>query len=293
MKSTILIVLLSFGLMACSSVSGDSSVAENNVEASATPTPSGTKIMQTAIVPIVEMNIGGLLGGSKAGKWISAKDVASQIKGGEKYKLFGSRDAKIKEVAGGAPINEVPCESFYDVQLDESARSKGGVAFGSQLSWNPVPHPIAELSANSSVYKPIITEILASKGLPKSTPKATKILQTDLDGDGKNEVIISATSFKKGVTPMGDIGDYSFILLRKVTNGKAENFILSGDFVKKSENAGAPAEYEISSISDLNGDGKMEIVVFAHYYEGSWVEVYELNNKGATSVEQLKANCGV
>lgn len=279
--------------MACSGVSGDSSVAEMNIQALVTPTPVKTEKMQTAVVPILEMNIGGLLGGSKSGNWVSARDVAAQLKGGEKYKLFGSKDGKSNEVTGGAPINEVPCEDFYDIQLDEKARNNGGIAFGSELSWNPVTRPIAELATDSAVYKPIITEVLASRGLPKSTPKATKVLQTDLDGDGMNEVVISATSFKKGVTAMGDIGDYSFILLRKVTNGKAENFVLSGDFVKKTENAGAPAEYEISGISDLNGDGKMEIIVFAHYYEGSWVEVYELNKKGASIVEELKTNCGV
>ncbi len=292
MKLNGLFILTAVLLAACFSVANEPSPA-TVIEPAVTPTPAKTEKIQTkALVPIVELNIGGLLGGSKEGKWLSAKDTAAQLKGGEKYELFDLNDAGKSEITGGAPENEVPCEEFYSIEVKDET-NKNSVAFGSALNWNPLPRPVKELSADSPVYKKIIGEVLTSKGLPKSAPKATRILQTDLDGDGTDEVILSATSFKKGVTARGDVGDYSFILLRKVINGKAENYVLTGDFIKNIENAGAPAEYKISGAADLNGDGKMEIVIFAGYYEGNWVDVFELNKKGASSIEQLKTACGV
>lgn len=292
MKLSSLLLLTAFFLTACFNVASES-VPEMNVAPAVTPTPAKVEKKRTMeVVPILELNIGGLLGGSQGGKWLSAKDVANGLKGGEKYELFNTNDGKKTEIKGGAPENEVPCEDFYYVDVDGDKKDSG-LAFGSALDWNPMPQPVKDLGADSAVYNKIIAEILASKGLTKSAAKATRILQTDLDGDGTDEVIISATVFKRGLTARGDVGDYSFILLRKIINGKAKNFVLAGDFIKNIENAGAPAEYKISGAADLNGDGKMEIIVLAHYYEGSWVEVFELNKNGASRVEELKIACGV
>lgn len=292
MKVIGLIVLSVLTLSACFGVAGEIAPLPATADVSPTPLKSGQKIENQSIVPILETNIGGLLGGVKNGEWLSAKETAANLKGGEKYKLFGFNEGAENELTGESPAAEVPCENFYSVAV-KPEQEINAVALGSSLNWNPALRPVVKIENNSAVYKKIITETLASKGLTKSIPKATQILQADLDGDGTNEVVISTSSFKKGLTSRGDLGDYSFILLRKVVNGKAKNVILSGDFVQKASNAGAPAEYKISGIADLNGDGKMEIVVFARYYEGSWVEVFEMKNGDMTSVEKLKSACGV
>lgn len=292
MKLSGLFLLLIFGLAACFRVSSESSPPANITLNPSTASIENPQLPQdAAVVPILEMNMRGILGGSKGGRWLRAKDVAPNLKAKQSYKFFGLESSASSEVIGEQPTNDAPCEEFYNVDFNKSER-KNGVAFGSQISWNPVPRPVKKIAVNSPVYRKIVTDVLKSKGLPKSAPKVTQILQTDLDGDGRDEIVLSATNFKKGLSSRGSVGDYSFVLLRKVTGKNAENFVLAGDFIKNAANAGAPSEYRVSGLADLNGDGKMEAVIFSHYYEGESVEVFQSKDGKMLSVEELTIACG-
>lgn len=292
MKVSSLFLLLVFGLTACSRVSSEA-LPQTNLALGEPKNLLETPQTQpnTAVVPILEMNIGGLLGGSKNGKWLTAKDVASNLKANQNYKFFGLEDSAASELIGEQPTNDAPCEEFYNVNVNKNAAANG-VAFGSEISWKPIPRPVGKVAADSAIYQKIVRDVLKSKGLPKSAPKITQIFRSDLDGDGKDEIVLSATNFKKGLTPLGSVGDYSFVMLRKVAGKKAENFVLTGDFIKTIEGAGAPAEYRVSSLADLNGDGKMEAVIFSHYYEGGSVEVFQSTSGRMSKVEELTVGCG-
>ena len=37
----------------------------------------------------------------------------------------------------------------------------------------------------------------------------------------------------------------------------------------------------------------MEIVVYASYYEGNWIEVYEIKGDHPAKIKTLNASCGV
>ncbi len=291
MKIYTLCMMLVVSLGGCRQAGSDtsSSALDTKVYASATP-PVEQKSNTT--VPIIELNIGGLLGGVKNGQWMAAKDVAGNLQAGDEYQIYNSENAVKSSAKANSPEVGSPCEEFYGINFSSETK-KNGVAFGAGLSWNPMPRPVRNLDVNSPVYRKIVAETLAGKGLSGKDVKITQIFQTDLDGDGTDEVVLNATSFKKGLSSRSEAGDYSFVLLRKVVDEKAKNIILDGDFITKSANMGAPAQYKVSSIADLNGDGKFEIVVYAHYYEGEWAEVYELNGDTAESVESMKINCGV
>ena len=51
------------------------------------------------------------------------------------------------------------------------------------------------------------------------------------------------------------------------------------------------AEFQQLEKEFLNGDGKMEIVVFGEYYEGAFSSVYEISGNKAAKV--LETGCGV
>lgn len=248
---------------------------------------------QTRIVPIVEMKVKGLLGGVENGKFVDAKTTAAKLKGDEKYTLFGIESADEGEFTVGKPtIGEDICTDFYNIEPSEDAAA--GVALGEGFRWNPVPRAVKLIDLNDATYKKIVADVLQTKRITKTTIKLAQAVRVDLDGDGTEEVLIAATKYASGdVSSSAKVGDYSFILLRKIVDGKVQNTIIAGDFITKKVDFGAPSEYEISAIADLNGDGRMEIILYSMYYEGSSTGVYELKGNKAVEVAALSVGCGV
>lgn len=244
----------------------------------------------SAITPIAEMKLKGLLGGVKDGKWIKDSEFASSLSGDLEFVLVGENGIEEGAVTSGKILPpDVPCEEFYSTDLD--LNSDLGIAVGSNAAWNFIPRKPQKLENNSKVYNDVVKKFLAKKGLPKSEAKIEQLYKIDLDNDGQDEIVLSATSYKKGVAPSASAGDYSFVLVRKVSGKTVDEILLEGDFIKKNIEFGAPNAYKISAIADLNGDGKMEVVVFGEYYEGSFAAVFELKGNKMESV--LSSGCGV
>jgi hypothetical protein len=252
---------------------------------------TASSAQSSQIVPIVEMSVGGIIGGVRNGKWVKDKQVAQTLKGKDEYLLVGWKGVEEGGVTlGSKPEAEVPCEEFYQVTLESKMDS--GVALGSAARWNPVPRLPKEISLTDPTYTKIVGDVLRSKGIVKPTVKIKQAFRVDLDGDGKEEVILAASYFKSGaVSARASAGDYSFLMLRKIVNGQPKNIVIAGEFIKKGSQFIAMNEYGISTIADLNGDGRMEIVMRSRYYEGVGSVVYEVT--GAKATEVLAAGCGV
>jgi hypothetical protein len=245
---------------------------------------------QTDVVPIVEMSSGGgLLGGVRDGKWIKPEDFAAGLKPEIELVLVGPKGVEeggVTLAKRGEEWGACPDLVHFDLEL----KMDEGVALGSGAKWNPVPRVPKEINLPSGVYTKHFADFLKSKGLPAKTPgKLTQAFQVDLDADGTQEVVISATFYKKGPEELASRGDYSVVLVRKIVNGKAQNILLTGEIITKPVSDGTTNEYRISSIADLNGDGRMEIVTSARYYEGNWQGVYEL--KGDKFEKVLEIEC--
>lgn len=248
---------------------------------------------QNKAVPFIEMNSGALLGGVENGKWLDAKTIVRQMPDETSYKLFRlNSDSNSIEINMPKPMDEgVPCEGFYSIANRKNAGF--GVAVGKSAGWNPVPGIPQPIDLNNAVYKKAVSDVLRAKGIISPKIILTKAFRIDLDGDGKEEVLIEATSYGENMQPNAKRGDYSVVLLRKIIGGKVQNIIVSGEFITKNVKFGAPGKYELSAVADLNGDGKMELVIFASYYEGIWTETYEINGGKAIRVKTLDSSCGV
>ena len=245
---------------------------------------------QKQVVPIVELTIGGLAGGTENGRWLNAKQTAAKLKKENEFVLIGWRGAEEGGVSLGKMSEpEIPCEEFYPVELE--LKKDSGVALGTSAKWNPVPRIPAPIDANNRTYKNAVADVLKSKGIAKTIIKITEAYRIDLDADGREEVVLAATYYKNGLSSSARIGDYSFILLRKIVNGKVQNILVGGDFITKNIDFGAPNEVKLSTIADLNGDGKMELIIYGRYYEGHWVEIIEVKGNSPTKV--LETGCGV
>jgi hypothetical protein len=245
---------------------------------------------QTEIVPILDMNINGLLGGVKDGKFVDAKTTFAQVKGKKSYSVYSTTD-KIATLQVEVKAPSEPCEDFYraDPELDYIE----GVGVSTNPGWNLLPRPAKLMDANNPTYIKAASDALRAKGIINIAPKIRELYRVDLEGDGQEEILFSATSYDGDIQPRAKKGDYSFVLLRKIVGGKVRNIIVAGDFVTKKIDFGAPSRYQISSIIDLNGDGKLEIIIYGAYYEGNWVEAYEMKGNKPADIKALNAGCGV
>ena len=243
---------------------------------------------QKQVVPLVEMKLSGLIGGVQNGKWLTAQQTAAKLKDTTEFFLIDWNGIqKNNTVIGKRGEIEDVCQDFYRMKFDLTMDS--GVAIGEHAKWNPMPRVLQAI--DSAAYKKIVADVLKTKGIAKTTVKIEQAYRVDLEGDEQDEVILVATFYKNGLDSSPNAGDYSFVLVRKIVGKTVRNIVVAGDFIKRNIEFGAPNQYVLSSIADLNGDGKMEIVIYGEYYEGSWAEIYEIKGNKPTKV--LETGCGV
>ncbi len=229
-----------------------------------------------------------LLGGSQNGKWVTAETVAPTI--AKKTEMIfvnlngvgkgGATLINTDEDYGACPENKM---MRIEPQI-ESAFAVGGGA-----DWNPVPRVPKLISVTDKTYRKIAADFLRTKGITKTKINLSQIVEIDLDGDASTEVLITGNFYKEGNMEAQTPGDYSFALLRKTVNGQVQNILIDGEFFTRRDYYDPPNTREILAVADLNGDGRMEIVLDTHYYEGNWKQVFEIDGTKLSKV--LEASC--
>jgi len=216
------------------------------------------------------------------------------------YRVYGLEQA-LGEAKGGQPKRpeSLPCEDTLAVSLSPKPE-KGVIAIAAP--WNALPRKLQVIDPTQKIYVDAVRDFLKTKGLDQPNVKIDNILRVDLDGDGEEEVLISATNYfsKDGHVPMrSPAGSYSMVLLRRVIAGKVETQLVEGEFHPKAypgkgsdddASFDAPNAYKVIAVLDLDGDGKMEIVVGANYYEGEELTIYRYDPKKVDAL--LSVACG-
>jgi len=241
--------------------------------------------------PIVEVESGYFFGASKEGKWIKSEQAKSSIADDVKYRLYGLT-SQLGEAKGSRPaaIEDV-CPDTLSVTLSPKSE-KGVIALAAP--WNALPRKPRVADTTQQVYVDSVRDFLQSRGIKDPKVKIKSIIRVDLDGDGEDEVLISATNYfsedESGSANAAN-GSYSAVILRRVVGGKVRIQLIAGEFYPKAKHFAAPNEFVVSAVLDLNGDGKLEIVVHSAYYEGGATMIYEC--KGDKIIEVLSVACGV
>jgi len=248
---------------------------------------------QSAIVPIVELKNKALMGGVQNGKWVAAPKVAPTMKPETEFVLVGWNGVEEGGVTLGKKNQDMSdiCEDYTTVEFE--LEQDQGVAIGTNAKWNPAPRALKPIDAENAAYKTVVTNFLRKKGIARPVVKIKEAFRVDLEGDGVEEVVISATYYKGGLTPGATPGDYSFVILRKAVGKIVTDHMLTGEFHLRKIVFGAPNEHHISAIADLNGDGKMEVVVYGFYYEGQFASAFEMKNGRPVMIKEFEIGCGV
>jgi hypothetical protein len=150
--------------------------------------------------------------------------------------------------------------------------------------------PEKEFPVNTLVYRQAVSDWLVGQGLDKPVVQISRIVRVDLEGDGVDEVFIVASHFKDQSGHLAEDGDYSLVLMRKVTTSVITSPLVADLYHSKDPVQVFPKTYELIKTMDLNQNGKLEAIVTAHFWEGFGAQVYEI--KGTKSAEVLKYKCG-
>jgi len=248
--------------------------------------------MAADLHPIVEMDTGYLFGGSADGNWVKAEKAAKSMKGRTAFRVFGLTQ-EVGKATGGKPkpAKAEACADMLTVSLS-STPNDGEIALSAP--WNALPRKPQIADPTQQVYVDAVREFLESRRMSDPKVKITRILRVDLDGDGEEEVLINATNYftEDGDVPMDTAapGSYSIVLLRRVVAGKVETELVAGELYVKDESS-ASNLFEIPGVLDLNGDGKLEVIVHSHYYEGAETTIYDCSGGKCKAV--LTVGCGL
>lgn len=256
---------------------------------------------QDEVVLIAHNNY--LVGASQNGKWLKEEKVSSNTKKTTKFFGFDSfKNTKPSEIFGTFDVLGCGANYFYfgetakvpeDIFSDESLKPL--LAIGANAKWNPLPRIPKKIASTNKTYQKIALDFLKTKGIKLKAVKLENIFSIDLEGDGIDEVFIEATNYKDENGEIGGTaraGSYSFVLMRKMVSGKPKNFLIEGEFhPKKPEIEDYVTESDLSAFADLNGDGKMELILENIYsYGGVSTEIYEIEKN--TLKEVLAVECG-
>lgn len=233
-----------------------------------------------------------VIGGQEGGRWLDSETAGRRLTAPKtSYRVFTLKgEAGTVSAARAAPDPDV-CPDLWIQELTPEPDLQRK-AVGVNASWEPMPRKVTISDTTQEVYVKAVREILAEKGLAKPKVKITQLLRADLDGDGEEEVLMSATNFgdpAEGIAPRA--GDYSFVAMRRVIGGKVRTQTIGGDFYPKANDNAAPDTFEVMAVLDLNGDGILEVIIKTSYYEGGGVQVWQLQKDKLMPV--LRINCGV
>lgn len=230
----------------------------------------------------------GLMGWWSEDGWVVPETLDEiPLIGGEEYQIV-MLDQPITTAIGEEPTL---CEPSQTPVLDFDPPLAGDFADPGALAvladWELRPFPVVVETELDDVHVEAVTQVLMSLGI-EAEPVIFQIVVADIDGDGTEEIAIVAKDLSDNL--FGQPGDYSVVVLRKMIEGEWQTAILETSLAEP--DSAYILSHSFAAIADLNGDGKMEIVVDAAYYEGAGTTAYEYTNDDLGPEHVLGGGCG-
>ncbi len=208
----------------------------------------------------------------------------------------------VSNLAGETPVvlgeNTEACfdgQVGPSIDADVAAPEPPGFGYNAvavfQQPWPLKPRPVAVTSTSPEAYRALGEAAFADRPVDASQGDIEQLVVTDLDGDGDDEALASFEFVQPGIGP-GTPGDFAGLLLIDTTTARTTDAVLlwSIDQDADEESVDVLERYRVLDVADLNGDGRMEVLVHAWYYEGASVLVYTYDGNELTRV--LATGCG-
>ncbi|MBO1438219.1 hypothetical protein [Meiothermus sp. CFH 77666] len=241
-----------------------------------------------------------VVGAYQGGRFIEAEKLTHLE--ARRYQVFGPQ-GRINQAqgAGGLKTSDI-CDWNRETPLTLlERRAMQYPAYALSAPWNPQPRAVTSF-APAAAHRQVVAAELGRRNIKKA-PNITQALRTDLDGDGREEVILSANqpafSVREGVIEgryADEVGDYGLVMVRKlVSDTDLRTFVLDVTYLDKPVDSteGIPPMItrRVGAILDLDGDGKMEVITEDWVHEGWGSKVWRWN--GRQFVKVLDWGCGL
>jgi hypothetical protein len=241
-----------------------------------TPSPAPTQVGQ--IYPIIGGD-GIVLGGVLDGLWVDSSTTETILVEHETYRVFLNGLAYLGTAAASSYLSasDEPCVGSLKLGWEPTIQPEALALSG---TWDPLPRLPAPLSPDLPVYQDALTELLRANGISDPDGHLTALKRIDLDGDGADEVVMSAAWLENGLesTSVAE-GDYALVVVRKLVGDEVVTIPLRADFYPSAESDVLPVIYKIAAVMDLNADGDMEIVLDTISALGTQTTIYEVSGE--------------
>jgi DNA-directed RNA polymerase specialized sigma24 family protein len=244
--------------------------------------------------PIVSAE--GILGTWSSSEWVpwQSGDVPPV---GDEFRIV-RLDEPITTAVGEAGAGCAVTDEYggVDVGLEYGSQPFASRSIAVAGVVDPRPRPVEVLDASAAVYRESAAAVVAGLGISDPAPQVVQAVRSDLDGDGVAEDVVVAERVHDPTRLVGSADDYAVVFLRQGAGGDVETSVIASSIASSIDDplpGRAPVIdlYRLSALADLNGDGRMEIVLNGGWYEGSWTAVHELRPDG-TAPEVLYVQCG-
>jgi len=232
------------------------------------------------------------LGAWQVDHWMSAPDDgAPSIDGEPTFAITGLAFSEMSGVVG--PNDEACFDGRAGPSIDAAVPAPEPPGFGFSAialpaAWPLRPRPVAQVSGGVPAYQQLGEEAFAGEPIDASLGAVEQIVVADLDGDGDDEAIVGFEYIQDVALP-GSPGDLDAMLLVDTASRSSET-IVSATVGGGADSSPIIGRFRVLDVADLNGDGRMEVVIHAWYYEGASVILYEYD--GTTLTEVLATGCG-
>ena len=223
-----------------------------------------------------------LVGGYFGGKWLTPDKMQGPtwLWGGEQANVFypdGRQDEGTAcaihrdhpdEENGEETANE-PDAPVFDIQFPtyrSASYPSHTLVITHEVEWNVMPRKAEKLPPDNAQYKAMAADFLAGRKLPHRRVDLTRLQKVDLDGNGTDEVIMVGYA-AGGKTP--------FAMLRQIQQGHVATTMLT-----------EPSDGKVVDLytADLNGDGRMEVILGTQTRKLIHQMVYTVSNGDANRV---------
>ncbi len=283
-----------------STVAGDGSSNEENLDPSNSLTPSSTP----SVVATRFATLGGW-NGTGWDRYGQPDDFSGPASIGDTFSIIeldGSQTETTMESIGlVCDLEGTDAGSIGILTNPEIPSERGGAnPIAVQAAWDLQPHGPAISGSPTPFYFDAVREFFAQRLLDVGPMEITQWFKLDLEGDGVDEVVLSAKS--QGLRPGQESVTYpavSVVLLRRVVDEVAKTYFLSHSIFTKADGASLEdgespdvRTFDVSAFADLNGDGRLEIIINDQGFEGAGTTVWEFINNQVGPRIVLSGGCG-